>query len=267
MLYWTTLAAGVVGLGGLAAWIVAEPVSLTSRAALAAGAWATAAAGAIATWAAVRWDRRSWSYPGVGPGAAREVAAGLGEGGALAALAAAVCWGGGVRWEMADASPGVAATSALWLLAFFSGAALFEELAFRGYPLRRALQSWPPGVALGGLGGIFAVMHLDNPGVSVLGVANIALAGVWFGAAFWRSGSLARTVGLHLGWNWVSAVGFGFGVSGFAFEGGIVNVSDAGHDWVTGGAFGPEGGVAGTVILTLGIGRWVVGARHRARPA
>jgi len=257
LLYWSTLGAAVLALG-LGAELAGEWMPGGERGAMTAGAWTAALAGLLATWLAIRWDRRSLEYPGLGGRAARGVGLGFIEGVVLAAVAAGVSWGGGVRWGAAGASFGAAAWGGLWLLVFFLGAALFEELAFRGFPLRRALDAWPAGVALAGFAAVFAALHLANPGVSAVGLANIALAGVWLGIAFWRSRSLPLVVGLHLGWNWASAVGFGFGVSGIAFDGGMVRVVEQGSHWVTGGAFGPEGGAAGTAALALGLGRWLM---------
>lgn len=264
--YWTTLAVAVLALG-LAAQLAGEWVPGGERGAMTAGAWAAALAGSVATWLAIGWDRRSLEYPGLGRGAARGVAIGFVEGVLLAAVAAGVSWGGGVRWGAVGASLATVASGGLWLLVFFLGAALFEELAFRGFPLRRALDAWPPAVAVAGFAVAFAAMHLGNPGVSAVGFANIGLAGVWLGVAFWRSRSLPLVVGLHLGWNWASVVGFGFGVSGIAFDGGMVRVVEQGSHWVTGGAFGPEGGAAGTAALALGLGRWFVVPRGGAAAA
>ena len=261
LLYWTTLAAGVVAVG-LAAQLAGGWLPGGERGALTVGAWAAAAAGIAATWGALQWDRRGAAYPGLDGAAARRLALGFVEGCVLAAVAAGVSWGGGARWAVSDAGPGTAVTGGLWLLGFFLGAAAFEELAFRGYPLRRALDAWPAGAALAGFAVLFAALHLGNPSVSPLGFANIALAGVWLGVAFWRSKSLPFVVGLHLGWNWAAAVGFGFEVSGIAFDGGVARVVEQGNRWITGGAFGPEGGVAGTAALAVGLARWLPRSRE-----
>jgi len=254
--YWVTLAAGVVALG-VGARVFEVSVGVGERGAMTIGAWSAAVAGLAATGLALRWDRRGLEYPGFGSDAVRGATLGFAEGALLAAVAAAVSWGGGTRWAAAGVPTAAASIGALWLLGFFLGAALFEELAFRGYPLRRALDAWPAGASLAGFGAIFAAMHLGNPGVGIFGLGNIALAGVWLGLAFWRTKSLPVVVGLHLGWNWAAAVAFGFGVSGIAFDGGLVRVVEGGSPLITGGAFGPEGGAAGTAALALGLGRWL----------
>ena len=132
-------------------------------------------------------------------------------------------------------------------------AALAEEAMFRGYALQtltRARLAWL-GVFLTSVP--FALVHLDNPNV-VPGVTfvNTAIAGVWFGVAYLRTRSLWLPWGLHWSWNWALGWFFGLPVSGGQVTSNpLFNGTDIGPAWLTGGAYGIEGGVAGTIALVL----------------
>ena len=132
-------------------------------------------------------------------------------------------------------------------------AALAEEAMFRGYGLQtltRARLAWL-GVFLTSVP--FALAHLDNPNV-VPGVtfANTAIAGIWFGVAYLRTRSLWLPWGLHWAWNWALGWFFGLPVSGGQITSNpLFNATDIGPAWLTGGAYGIEGGVACTVALVL----------------
>lgn len=230
-------------------------------------AWAPALGAAAATAAVVSFERRSWRYAGWPGGAVRWWALGLLEGSAMVVLVAGACWAAGLEWSWNGVTPGAWVAGAVPLLMVLGGAALVEELAFRGYPLSRALDGWPPWVALAGLAVVFAGLHVGNPDVTAWGLGNITLAGLWLGTAYWRAGSLPLVWGLHVGWNWMLVAAFGFDVSGFAFEPPAARVVDTGPAWITGGEFGPEGGLAGTVILGAGLARWVMWPAPRAAHA
>jgi hypothetical protein len=56
---------------------------------------------------------------------------------------------------------------------------------------------------------------------------------------------------MHWGWNVAMGAIFGLPVSGFAFPGILKVELVPDLDWLSGGAFGPEAGVAGTVAAGL----------------
>jgi hypothetical protein len=59
---------------------------------------------------------------------------------------------------------------------------------------------------------------------------------------------------LHAVWNWAQGNLFGFAVSGMEIESGtLVDLMEAGPDQITGGLFGPEGGLVVTLVLVLSI--------------
>lgn len=129
-----------------------------------------------------------------------------------------------------------------------------EEAVFRGYPFQALTEGVGPIAATVIFSGLFAAGHANNPNVGWIAVANIFLAGVLLSFVYLRTRSLWSATGVHLGWNWAMAVGFDLPVSGLELvDTPLYDVAESGPDWVTGGAFGPEAGIAGTLAFGLGM--------------
>jgi hypothetical protein len=133
-------------------------------------------------------------------------------------------------------------------------AASAEEALFRGYPLQtltRAKLAWL-GILLTSIP--FAAVHLNNPHVPrAFAFVNTAVAGVWLAVAYVRTRSLWFPMGLHWSWNWTQASLLGIPVSGIEriAPAPLLHAMNAGPDWLTGGAYGIEGGAACTVALIV----------------
>ncbi len=129
-----------------------------------------------------------------------------------------------------------------------------EEILTRGWMMPVLSARYKPWVGIVVSSLFFAFLHGLNPNLSVIAMLNLALFG--FFAAFYalREGSLWGICALHSVWNWVQGNIFGFEVSGGSFGGGsLLNLMESGPDWFTGGAFGPEGGLAVTILLLIGM--------------
>ncbi|MDC8756372.1 CPBP family intramembrane glutamic endopeptidase [Janthinobacterium fluminis] len=147
------------------------------------------------------------------------------------------------------------------------GIAAMEELAYRGYAFQRAIRG------MGVLGAqllfavIFCASHPLNGGMSVammlLVMLNIFLFAIIAGICYVRTGSLAASIGVHMGWNWAQQ-SLGFGVGGADVHGWYAPVFHGRPDWLTGGAFGLEASAASTIIL---VGATVVLACWRGEKA
>jgi membrane protease YdiL (CAAX protease family) len=135
----------------------------------------------------------------------------------------------------------------------FVVAALAEEAMFRGYALQtlsRAKLAWL-GILITSVP--FAMVHLWNPNV-VRGVTfiNTALAGVWLAIAYLRTRSLWLPLGVHWSWNWALGSLFGLPVSGLTLVSHpLLQGTDFGPAWITGGSYGIEGGTACTIALVV----------------
>jgi membrane protease YdiL (CAAX protease family) len=136
----------------------------------------------------------------------------------------------------------------------FICAAASEEVMFRGYPLQtmtRAHLAWL-GLLLTSVP--FALVHLFNPHVAPgFTFINTALAGIWLGVAYLRTRSLWFPLGIHWSWNWTMGAILGLPVSGIEklTPAPVFRSVDAGPAWLTGGAYGLEGGLACTLALVL----------------
>lgn len=211
----------------------------------------------IAGWVMVRYvDQRPVGALGFAaePAAARDYLVGTLAGGAmLGAAVVLLAVAGTARWV---AEPGTVSEYVAALcraLVFFSIAAALEEVLFRGYPFQVLVQGigeWPTLLATSAL---FTYVHGNNPNVTPLGLANIFLAGVMLGVAYLRTRSLWFATAVHMGWNWAMSALLDFPVSGIRmFDAPFYDAHETGADWWTGGAFGPEAGVAATLALLAG---------------
>ncbi|MEO8138850.1 MAG: type II CAAX endopeptidase family protein [Gemmatimonadota bacterium] len=129
-------------------------------------------------------------------------------------------------------------------------AALLEEVMFRGVGqvvLARSIGRIP---ALLLLSSLFAMAHLRNPNGTTLGLINIALAGVLLGVAFYAPGGIWTAWGAHLGWN-ATLAALDAPVSGLPFRIPLIDYQPGGPQWLTGGTFGPEGGLLATATIAL----------------
>jgi membrane protease YdiL (CAAX protease family) len=144
-------------------------------------------------------------------------------------------------------------------LAVLAPAAMSEEILFRGVPLVLLARATGRGSAIVVISVLFAGAHILNPNATLLGLGNIALAGIFIALAFYAPGGIWMAFGAHLGWNSLLAF-LDTPVSGLPFDIPVLDYSPGNPTWLTGGSFGPEGGLAATMALTIGIlvlARWV----------
>jgi uncharacterized protein len=180
----------------------------------------------------------------------------LGAGAALVALLLAIPAGGG--WSADQGSIGSYVSRVGLTFAALAAPALSEEIAFRGLPLvllAGVFGRWP---ALVALALIFAVAHALNPHATPFAIANIALAGILLGVAFFAPGGIWTAFGAHLGWNAALAAADA-PVSGMPFTIPFIDHHAGSPVWLTGGAFGPEGGLTATIAIAAAIAvaaRW-----------
>lgn len=183
--------------------------------------------------------------------APREIAWGIAGGVMLWLFTAFVLWiTRSVHWSF-DAG-----ANALLLPALLGCAAtaVAEELVFRGFVFQRlvdGLGAWPAQVLIGAY---FVLNHWNNPGMAgatrVIATINIFAASLLFGLCYLRTRGLALPIALHFALNATQGVLLGFGVSGNASTG-VLTPHLSGSTLWTGGAFGLEASVPGTVVIVL----------------
>lgn len=205
-----------------------------------------------ATWIVLRWlEHRPLSEVGLDRTAAHPKFLGLGFGiGALAIglpILLLILTGWLDRQAVTSAPPGHPIVRMTVLLL---PAALAEELITRGYVLSvfRDAFDWKWAVAITSVA--FGLLHLRNPGADARSLTLVMLAGVFLATVRIATGSLYAAWMAHFAWNWVMAALFHAPVSGYAFDAPAYRYVDAGPDWATGGAWGPEGGIpAGLAMI------------------
>jgi membrane protease YdiL (CAAX protease family) len=184
-----------------------------------------------------------------------------GTGFALGALVGAVAAGvslaigamaGGAEWVREQGTLAGYAQAAATTTLILTPAALSEEVLFRGVPLVLLAAALGRGTAVVLLAIVFSLAHLANPNVTMLGIGNIALAGVFLGLAFYAPGGIWTAWGAHLGWNAILAA-LDTPVSGVPFPIPLLDYEPGDPAWLTGGPFGPEGGLASTIALTIAV--------------
>jgi membrane protease YdiL (CAAX protease family) len=135
------------------------------------------------------------------------------------------------------------ATASLLLLL-----AAAEEMVFRGFLLNVLAfrDSFLFSAVVSSI--LFAAVHADNYGATVLGVVNVALFGLMLAQLRRVSDGLLIPVAVHWIWNLVTGMVFGWRVSGYELPSLWGNPD--GGPW---GTFGPEGSVLLTVSIAAGI--------------
>lgn len=131
---------------------------------------------------------------------------------------------------------------------------LSEEVVFRGYFLVSLGAKHHAWIAVLVSSIAFSMAHLGNDGVTVLSIGNLVLYGVFAAIYFLRTDSIWGIAALHSFWNCAQGNLFGQKVSGMILDTSLFTFSqNEGYDWLHGGSFGPEGGVAITLVLLIGI--------------
>jgi uncharacterized protein len=223
-------------------------------------------AGVVATAIMLRSiDIRPWSDVGMDRGAVRPLVLleGWLLGGAAIALACGVLFAAG--WLRILPGPDGSWLSAAFSLTFFLViAALAEELLSRGYLLTTLRDGLGAATAVAVTSVLFGAAHLGNTGVTVQSIFIVTLAGVFLGAIRLAFNSVYASTAAHAAWNWVLAVAFHASVSGTQFESPDYRTVEQGPDWLTGGQWGPEGGLVAALGM-LGVLAYLQRTRLRRR--
>ncbi len=132
-------------------------------------------------------------------------------------------------------------------------AAFAEELLCRGYLLTVIRDSVGAPAAIGLTSVMFGLLHMRNPGATVASVLVVTLSGLLLATVRIRTGSLYAAGMAHFAWNWTMAVPFHALVSGLAFEAPGYRAVTMEPAWLSGGDWGPEGGLIAAIGMTFGL--------------
>lgn len=153
--------------------------------------------------------------------------------------------------SMAEGGAQQVASWAVYSIVIFSVAGTSEELSFRGYPFQRLADSIGPIGATAAFAVLFGLVHLGNSSHTWISTCNTMLVGGTLAVAYLRTRALWLPVGIHVSWNLVQGFVLGFPVSGINLPQSLARSQVRGPEWLTGGAYGPEGGLFATLIFVV----------------
>lgn len=113
---------------------------------------------------------------------------------------------------------------------------------------------------------IFAILHLGNDGFGIFPFINIFLMGVIFSLLFYLSDDIFLPAAAHTFWNFAQANVYGINVSGITQSNiSLIKTQLTGNPFLTGGAFGVEGGFITFWIEAIIVGVLLIGVKNKSK--
>lgn len=195
--------------------------------------------------------------------AVRDYLCGALLGGGLFATAVGICLLAGAVWI--EGTGGAATWRWLTVSVGFLLQGAKEELLCRGFLLPSVADRTRPWVGVCASAAAFVLLHLGNEGLSPIALLNLALFGVLTAKLTLRRGSLWLVCALHSAWNIAEGCIFGTAVSGTERNAALLRTTaDPARALWNGGNFGPEGGLAVTIVLCAAIAAVIASERRQA---
>ena len=134
----------------------------------------------------------------------------------------------------------------------------WEELVFRGYLFQNMVAGMGLNLAVLISCIIYGLVHASNPNAGLLSTLIIVGFGFLRLYGYLSTKMLWLSMGMHIGWNFFQGPIFGFGASGHQSATLLQHTFVSDKEYLTGGAFGPEGSILILPILiaTLFVMRW-----------
>jgi membrane protease YdiL (CAAX protease family) len=131
--------------------------------------------------------------------------------------------------------------------------AFAEELLVRGYLFTAIRDGAGEQWAVAATSMIFGALHAWNPDPSAWSIACVTLAGIFLAVVRLQLNSLYAATLAHLAWNLTQVSLLHAPVSGWSLPAPWYTLGDHGPAWLTGGSWGPEGGVAAALGMLVAI--------------
>ena len=131
-----------------------------------------------------------------------------------------------------------------------------EELVCRGFLFPLFLDTYKkPWFAMILNAGLFALLHIFNPGMTFLAFLNLLLSGIFFSFLVYYCDSLWGAMAAHTGWNYTQSILFGLPNSGGVVPYSIfkLDTASAKNSFAYNVGFGVEATVVAAIVLTLAI--------------
>jgi len=159
---------------------------------------------------------------------------------------------GSVKFE--GAATGI---NPLYIAGFFFGYILqgmAEEVLCRGYLMVSLSRRYHVTFSIAASSLFFAFLHGANAGLSPLAFINLFLFGVFASLLLIDCGNIWIAGAFHSIWNFVQGNIYGVRVSGTNVHSSVFVTSyTEGRDFINGGGFGMEGGMAVSIVLIAGV--------------
>lgn len=128
-----------------------------------------------------------------------------------------------------------------------------EELMFRGYMIPAFNKRYKVFVGVFVSSILFSAFHSLNAGFTPLASFNLALIAVLFALIYLYTGDIWMTSAMHTAWNLSQGNIYGLQVSGNEASNTVFSAvyNENAKSIITGGAFGPEGGLATTTVTVI----------------
>lgn len=134
---------------------------------------------------------------------------------------------------------------------------LFYELVFRGYFLQTVSEGLGKIAATISISALYGMILGSGQGHPLTAMVNVALAGALYSITYFRTRALWTAVGLHVMWNFTQSYLLGSRVERYLSSYSVFVAQPADAEWWTGGHFGIDGGLIGSIILLVLI--WYAG--------
>jgi len=128
-----------------------------------------------------------------------------------------------------------------------------EELVCRNFLYQRFMWKYNNTViAIVGNAVVFALLHIFNPGLTVLSMVNLVLCGFVFSLAMWATDSIWISFGMHAMWNFTQNILLGLPNSGRIVPYSVLTLAGETHEsYAYSTTFGLEGSLLCTGIYVL----------------
>lgn len=128
---------------------------------------------------------------------------------------------------------------------------LSEEVLCRGFLLTSVARRYSVTLSVLVNSLFFSLVHILNPGYTVLAFINITLFGIFLSLLFIKTENIWACAGFHAVWNLMQGNILGIAVSGMAIPTVFASTFNEKLTFLNGGDFGLEGGLGVTITLLV----------------
>ncbi|HTU50258.1 MAG TPA: type II CAAX endopeptidase family protein [Acidobacteriaceae bacterium] len=202
------------------------------------------------------WDRSSEPIRAMGlpsrPGAVREFGMGAALGWGMVTVVLLIVALVGHFYVLLWAAPRAWGLLVVQILTLLAGA-IAGEIAFRGYPFQKLVETVGPFAATILAAILFGALRLTTPGSTPTAVWISGVAAILLSAAYLRTHALWLGWGLHFAWTASIGILFGQPLAGSRQVSTVIHTYVDGPTWLTGAEFGPEGSLITLIVLWVGL--------------